>query len=348
MPGRSFGTQSRYGFNGKERDKEVVQYDYGFRIYDPRLVRFKSVDPLTQSYPWYTPYQFSGNNPILFIDRDGAEPERNKKSAGAAEMLGKQIVLQIKSQVKDAYTDKEAPIWFWPVKAPDVKGIYSCGFAVGYISDTREDMAYKLNMYVSVGAKYNVDESNSSDYNNYEGAVTYDIMRSFVSGEGPENYVFPKNGIISSKFLKSDVLKSALGKFLESSNSSYGPTQSEFNFKELGKDFLRTGSLFSSITGLVGSAQISIKPGENGIDINIFNITSLTSGTFGKEVLKVLKKFGIDYTNIYPSSYVRDPKKTTPFGNVSQTFSLFIPNNKEGDKYKNIKEVIANGEYDDE
>ncbi len=75
MPGRQYSvtTGYRYGFNGKEKDKEVVQYDYGFRIYDPRLVRFKSVDPLTNSYPWYTPYQFAGNKPIWCIDLDGLE-----------------------------------------------------------------------------------------------------------------------------------------------------------------------------------------------------------------------------------------------------------------------------------
>jgi hypothetical protein len=32
-----------------------------------------SVDPLTNSYPWYTPYQFAGNKPINSIDRDGLE-----------------------------------------------------------------------------------------------------------------------------------------------------------------------------------------------------------------------------------------------------------------------------------
>jgi RHS repeat-associated protein len=76
MPGRTFSptNQYRYGFNGKEKDTESpVQYDYGFRIYDPRLVRFKSVDPLTQSFPWYTPYQFAGNKPIAAIDLDGLE-----------------------------------------------------------------------------------------------------------------------------------------------------------------------------------------------------------------------------------------------------------------------------------
>jgi hypothetical protein len=32
-----------------------------------------SIDPLTKFYPWYTPYQFAGNNPVKFIDIDGLE-----------------------------------------------------------------------------------------------------------------------------------------------------------------------------------------------------------------------------------------------------------------------------------
>ena len=48
-------------------------YDYGFRIYNSSIGRFLSVDPLTSSYPWYTPYQFAGNKPIIAIDLDGLE-----------------------------------------------------------------------------------------------------------------------------------------------------------------------------------------------------------------------------------------------------------------------------------
>ncbi|WP_121356806.1 RHS repeat-associated core domain-containing protein [Flavisolibacter nicotianae] len=69
----------RYGFNGKENDLEISgdgnQYDYGFRIYNPRLGRFLSVDPLFKSYPWYTPYQFAGNKPIIAVDLDGLEEQ---------------------------------------------------------------------------------------------------------------------------------------------------------------------------------------------------------------------------------------------------------------------------------
>jgi RHS repeat-associated protein len=51
------------------------QQDYGFRIYDPRIGKFLSVDPLTKDYPWYTPYQFAGNMSISAIDLDGSEPK---------------------------------------------------------------------------------------------------------------------------------------------------------------------------------------------------------------------------------------------------------------------------------
>jgi RHS repeat-associated protein len=81
MPGRKFTAASgyRYGFNGKEVDTEVKgdgnQQDYGMRPYDPRLGRLISVDPLTKKFPWYTPYQFAGNNPIRNIDFLGGQPE---------------------------------------------------------------------------------------------------------------------------------------------------------------------------------------------------------------------------------------------------------------------------------
>jgi RHS repeat-associated protein len=67
----------RFTFNGKEADNDVYGmgnlYDYGFRIYNPRLGKFLSVDPLSKSFPFYTPYQFSGNKPICSIDLDGRE-----------------------------------------------------------------------------------------------------------------------------------------------------------------------------------------------------------------------------------------------------------------------------------
>ena len=67
----------RYGFNGKELNPEFqgATYDYGFRIYDARIAKFLSVDPLFKGFPMLTPYQFASNSPIANIDLDGLEAE---------------------------------------------------------------------------------------------------------------------------------------------------------------------------------------------------------------------------------------------------------------------------------
>jgi hypothetical protein len=43
------------------------------RIYDGRIGKFLSVDPLQKEYPELTPYQFTDNSPICNVDLDGLE-----------------------------------------------------------------------------------------------------------------------------------------------------------------------------------------------------------------------------------------------------------------------------------
>lgn len=59
--------------NGKEKDDEISLYNYGFRMYDPRLGRFISVDPVARQFPFFSPYQYAGNKPIWATDLDGLE-----------------------------------------------------------------------------------------------------------------------------------------------------------------------------------------------------------------------------------------------------------------------------------
>ncbi|MEO0726877.1 MAG: RHS repeat-associated core domain-containing protein, partial [Bacteroidota bacterium] len=81
MAGRSLNFDDyRFGFNGKEADTEnewgaQTHYDYGFRIYNPGIARFLSVDPLAPEYPELTPYQFASLTPIWAIDLDGLEAD---------------------------------------------------------------------------------------------------------------------------------------------------------------------------------------------------------------------------------------------------------------------------------
>lgn len=127
MPGRKYSQPNnsyRYGFNGKENDNDVKgegnQQDYGMRIYDPRLGRFLTVDPLAKQYPFYSPYQFAGNNPIKFIDLvDGLEPAEPGTKQG-------QSGLAAKKGTEDFFN------WSWNIDKKSKKGSWVQGSSTMY------------------------------------------------------------------------------------------------------------------------------------------------------------------------------------------------------------------------
>ncbi|WP_027420459.1 RHS repeat domain-containing protein [Crocinitomix catalasitica] len=86
MPGRngSISEKYRYAFNGMETDKEVSgsgnSYTTQFRQYDPRLGRWKSLDPLAWKYASKSPFISMSNNPTNRIDPNGDDDYFN--SAG--------------------------------------------------------------------------------------------------------------------------------------------------------------------------------------------------------------------------------------------------------------------------
>ena len=118
MPGREYTAQSvggyRFGFNGKEKDDEISdfgnQQDYGMRIYDTRLGKFLSVDPITNQYPELTPFQFASNTPIWAIDRDGLEAWPVTKQWSTNDVAGfstfvNQELTRITGYISDYYTN---------------------------------------------------------------------------------------------------------------------------------------------------------------------------------------------------------------------------------------------------
>lgn len=76
MPGRSFNSGDyRRGFNGMEKDDEIKgegnSYDFGARMYDPRLGRWLSLDAYFKDYPSTSNYAFVRNSTTKRIDPDG-------------------------------------------------------------------------------------------------------------------------------------------------------------------------------------------------------------------------------------------------------------------------------------
>ncbi|KQM56832.1 RHS repeat-associated core domain-containing protein [Chryseobacterium sp. Leaf201] len=63
-----------YKFNAKELDEDTGLYYYGARYYNPRLSIWYGVDPLAEKMPSWSPYNYTFDNPIKYVDPDGKSP----------------------------------------------------------------------------------------------------------------------------------------------------------------------------------------------------------------------------------------------------------------------------------
>jgi RHS repeat-associated protein len=81
-PGRSYNLPTdssfNFGFNSMMEDNSIYgtgdYYSTFYRGYDPRLGRWLSNDPKMDLYPNWSPYSFSLDNPLTFIDPHGDGP----------------------------------------------------------------------------------------------------------------------------------------------------------------------------------------------------------------------------------------------------------------------------------
>jgi RHS repeat-associated protein len=78
----------QYKFNGKEFHTNIGWIDYGARFYNPALGRWHNVDPMAETYHTQSPYHFSGNNPVFFIEQNGMFYTPNGEEQADGNMTG--------------------------------------------------------------------------------------------------------------------------------------------------------------------------------------------------------------------------------------------------------------------
>ena len=96
-----------------EKDNELKgegnSYDFGARIYDSRVGRWMSIDPLAAKYTSFSPYVGMGNNPIILVDKDGEDITVFYQYVEQGKTINKPI-LTITTEIKGSSTIVESSL----------------------------------------------------------------------------------------------------------------------------------------------------------------------------------------------------------------------------------------------
>ena len=190
----------RYGFNGKENDKETGEQDYGMRIYDPRIAKFLSVDPISYKYPFLTPYQFASNSPIASIDIDGLESNNSFN-----------IVENYKNSLKESAFQLGCTLYYQQYNSKKLKNTFS------------EPLGNKKFEQI----RYTITSYNSKAPMSYQQSIIHIVSDADIDNDGgrhaytkddkPINGIVPKDKLANIK--KSDIIGAFPDGFLKTETS---------------------------------------------------------------------------------------------------------------------------------
>jgi RHS repeat-associated protein len=366
MPGRH-GAEGdyRYGFQGQEKDDEVKgegnSVNYKYRMHDPRIGRFFAVDPLAPKYPWYTPYQFSGNKVINCVELEGLE-EQNVVDVNGS------IIGKVTGPRSESYSNEfassiggyiETPGGTEPVVGTNpFEEISNGAFFLSYNHQHKEviDLLFinsgggdLYNKHNPGGTHKVLDgdlkgyletmksEPSGVEHNEYTNANrgffvsdnTYASESSFVnwmlgnmiSGTGSENFIFSQNSTFTDYVRNSLVVKSAMDEFTASGSPNTFQTKGSYGAFNQISNVVEFGTLLT-VENFMGSANVFFKKiSSTEVLVTVINITSLTSGDLDKH-LPQHQSVG------WPKSTVRgtgDKYYPIPYANISQVFQFVIP-----------------------
>ena len=341
MEGRKYRDPNydyRYGFNGKEDDKDfgdkqLIQ-DYGFRLYNPALVRFLSVDPLAPSYPELTVYQFASNTPIWAIDLDGLE------MTVSTMMNDIQIRMNQKGVLSDEYIRESQKAQgvvgliglglvtgglFWEaglLAAPTLgtTSSISTGAGSGYLYSTGSQAAFKYFM-INAGTNFTIQHSWNTfkAYNSLPSSMSVDtrLARSFGIAFRHDDWIDVGVSGFTGPFGRFNSLR---GWLFSASNITGNGINALFDWSYEGG--------FSSAFGSFGG-----KPKNNTHIWTDFVISMATAGFLdnGGGIFRATGKYALNYGN---DSY-KNEGITLPYGSFLGNYYYKI---QEGDTPSQVAE----------
>ncbi len=102
----------RFGFQGQEQDNELKgngnSVNFKYRMHDPRIGRFFATDPLAPNYPHNSPYAFSENQVIAFLELEGLEKIHNTVGGSYAKIFQLAFEIVQDTEVYQELTERMA------------------------------------------------------------------------------------------------------------------------------------------------------------------------------------------------------------------------------------------------
>lgn len=85
----SAGKDTEYTYNGKEfqDDLGIDLHYYGFRVYDPAIGRFTSVDPIAERFAFVSGFNYAENEPVGHIDLHGLQKAKYYLQEGLRQFM---------------------------------------------------------------------------------------------------------------------------------------------------------------------------------------------------------------------------------------------------------------------
>ncbi|MFH6996045.1 RHS repeat-associated core domain-containing protein [Flavobacterium sp. FlaQc-48] len=240
----------RYGFQGQEKDDELKgegnSLNYTFRIHDPRIGRFFAIDPLTKKYPWYTPYSFSGNKVIQFVELEGLE--ESGTNAGSVIMS---ILFPLPSKIKNN-----------PQRYPGAHGLSFAGKSAALAVSAPPLLAGAAYGIPQVGVAYEA-------YSTWYGTTA--TAGYFAGGVGgtASAAMLDAGGYFGAPLLHATGTKAVISGLADATGQiAYNGGFSKFNIAQTGFATILGNPLLSNL----GQSNISFTM-ENGWDTNNFDST---------------------------------------------------------------------------